>query len=130
MTDERERLEWLEAVAILWLGERYGETSADLGELRRQVRALLPARRREVAERVAERHADSTGYVQYTGRNADAVRAFCADGATINPDDTSAALWIVSDGRSERIRPGQWLARDEQNGRVYLSPPPMAYRTG
>lgn len=128
MTDA-ERIERLEDAVTLLLAERYGDPSTDLSGLRQVVREQQHRLAREVVERMRTRAADTTGMAQYTGENVPAIKEFIGPAATVSEDPSCAAIWLVQNGNSQRIRAGQWLSKDAVTGRVYLRQPPEEYRS-
>ena len=119
------RLDRLEDGLALLLVERYSGPMTDVGELRRSVKGEMGELGREVQERLQGRLEDSTPVCQYTGINVDELRAFVGADASVAADPSSrTVVWFVRDGRSERVSPGQWFARDPSTDRVYLAEPP------
>jgi hypothetical protein len=99
------------------------EVTVDLAETlgRGRILAKIHDLRDEVHRRQRERLEDETQRVQYTGRNADDVRGFCAGDASVVEEPNSRVLTVIYRGFEQRLRPGGWVVRDPGSGRVYVS---------
>jgi hypothetical protein len=99
------------------------EVVVDLAESLGRGRVLLkiPNLHDQVHERQRERLQDETERVQYTGRNADDVREFCAGDASVVEEPNSHVLTVIYRGFEQRLRPGGWVIRDPGNGRIYVT---------
>jgi hypothetical protein len=120
MTVEQ-RLERLERVVALLALERYGisiRSPINTGALRQEAREDAVELLREVAESSTRRLHERTPIFHYSG-DVDALREFCGDAATVNPDDMTTAAWVIQNGDSMRVRAGQTVARDPQTGKFF-----------
>ena len=124
-----DRLEALEC-AFLELAQQAGAWVApDAPEVhvRREAQLRSP-NMLAVADRAYRRLCERFGPVepfQFDGTNVEQLREWTGPFARVTPDPaTRGHAYIVRNGRSLRVKPGEWVSRDVRGGFLVLSRPP------